>query len=158
MNSTIAALEWITKIITKHNIPYQIAGGLAVRAYGSTRPLHDIDIDIPEDDFSKILVDVSEYVKVSPMWYKDETWDIYLMSLSYNGQEIDICGAYQLKMRNKLNSKWESIHTDFEKVSYIDFEGLNLPVISRDELIAYKKLLGRPVDILDVDWLEKQSI
>lgn len=157
MNQIHAALEWITRIISKHNIPYQIAGGLAVRAYGSTRPLQDIDIDISEVDFEKILEDVSEYATFGPAWYKDEVWNIYLMTLNYHGQDIDICGAHQLKVYNKLNGKWERIHTNFSRVAYINIEGLSLPVIARDELIAYKRMLARPIDILDVNWLEKHT-
>lgn len=155
MNASESALVWITDIIKKHHIPYQIAGGLAVRAYGSTRPLMDIDIDIPEDDFDKILEDVREHITFGPDWFKSDTWQLYLMTLNYQGQEIDICGAYRTKIYNKLCGTWDKIITDFSKVTYIEFEGLKLPVIPRDELIAYKKILARPVDWLDLAYLEQ---
>lgn len=48
---TINALKWIIKILNSKNIPYQISGGFAAKMYGSIRPLNDIDIDIPEDNF-----------------------------------------------------------------------------------------------------------
>lgn len=53
MNKVKEALSWITNLLQKYNIPFQIAGGLAAQAYGSNRKLHDIDIDIPEIDFQK---------------------------------------------------------------------------------------------------------
>jgi len=155
MNASKSALEWITGIIKKHNIPYQIAGGLAVRAYGSTRPLMDIDIDIPEDDFDKILEDVREFITFGPDRFNDEIWSLYLMTLNYHGQEIDICGAHRSKIYNRLCGSWDNIITDFSKVNYIEINGLQLPVIPREELIAYKKVLTRPVDWLDLAYLEQ---
>lgn len=150
-----SALEWITDIIKKHDIPYQIAGGLAVRAYGSTRPLQDIDIDIPESDFVKIIDDVRDHITFGPDRFKSDVWDLYLMTLEYNGQEIDISGAHQAKILDKARCIWETISTDFSKVTYLNIDGLMLPVISRDELIRYKKILARPVDLLDLAYLEK---
>lgn len=157
MISVSTPLEWITKILTKHKIPYQIAGGLAVRAYGSTRPLQDIDIDIPEEDFDKIIEDVREYITFGPDRFNDETWSLYLMTLNYRGQDIDICGAYKTRIYNKLCGTWDKIITNLSRVTYLDIDGLTLPVIPRDELIAYKKVLARPVDWLDLVYLEKQS-
>jgi hypothetical protein len=78
LNDSHLALQWITNIIKKHNIPYQIAGGLAVRAYGSTRHLMDIDIDIPEQDFKNIIDDVRDFIAFGPDRFKSDTWDLYL--------------------------------------------------------------------------------
>ena len=96
----------------------------------------DIDIDIPEDDVDKIIEDVSEFITFGPDRFKSDTWDFSLMTLNYNGQEIDICGAYKSKIYNRLCNTWDKIITDFSNVIYIDINGLILPVIPRDELIA----------------------
>jgi hypothetical protein len=156
-NTAHAALMWITNIISKHNISYQIAGGLAARAYGSTRPLIDIDIDIPKEGFNKIIDEVRAFITFGPTQYKDETWDIYLMTLNYNGQEIDISDANSFKIYNKLRGAWNEFHTDFSKVSYIDIYGSSQPVIPRDELITYKRILARLVDQLDLAFLEQSK-
>ena len=154
MNNTKEALSWITNIIQQHNIPFQIAGGLAMQAYGSTRELHDIDIDIPEEDFKKIKDEISSFIVLGPDYFKDDSWDLFLMTLDYHGQEIDLSGSNGTKIHNKENNTWEHIITDFSKVNDIKVYGINLPIIGCKELMAYKKVLARPVDLLDVEYLE----
>jgi hypothetical protein len=51
----------------------------------------------------------------------------------------------------------EEIVTDFSKVSFIKIYGLKLPIIEYEDLIAYKKTLSRPVDLVDVKYLEQKS-
>lgn len=156
MNNVREALSWIIDIIQKHNIPFQIAGGLAAKAYGSTRKLWDIDIDISETDFCKIKNDVKPSITFGPSQFKNKSWDLFLMTLNYQGQEIDISGAYYTKIYNSKNNSWERIATDFSKVNNIEIYGLILPIIACEELIAYKKILSRPVDLLDVEYLERK--
>jgi hypothetical protein len=154
MNNTKEALTWIINLIKKYNIPFQIAGGLAVQAYGSTRKLMDIDIDIPEEDFKKIRKEIESFIIFGPEQFKDENWKIFLITLNYQGQEIDIGGAYKTKIYDKKTKCWKRIVTDYSKVEYKNIYGLILPVIGRKELIAYKKILARPVDLLDIEYLE----
>ncbi len=49
-----AALGWILRVFKKHGVPYQVCGGFAAHLYGATRPINDIDIDIPRDAFQMI--------------------------------------------------------------------------------------------------------
>jgi hypothetical protein len=60
------ALRWIIDILYAQKVQYQLAGGLAARLYGAERPLNDIDIDVYEEDFEKILPFVREYVVYGP--------------------------------------------------------------------------------------------
>ena len=153
--TTRVALIWITDILIRHHIPFQITGGLAVQAYGSTRELADIDIEIPEDDFIKIRDDVASYITFGPENHKSELWDLFLITLNYNGQEIDISGAYHTKIFNKIDNCWVCLNVDLAKANYIDIDGLILPVIPCAELIAYKEILSRPVDVLDLIHLKQ---
>jgi len=154
MKDTQTALRWITDILKKHHVPFQIAGGLAAIAYGSTRELEDIDIDIPEEKFSIIKDEVESFITFGPAQFKSDSWDLLLMTLNYHGQDIDLSGAHTTKIYDKQNRKWKKLITDFSKVNFINLYGVDLPVIPREELIAYKTALARPVDLLDVKQLE----
>ena len=156
--NTREALVWITDILMRHQISFQITGGLAVQVYGSTRELADVDIEIPEDDFAKIRDEVASYITFGPGQHKSELWDLFLMTLNYQGQEIDISGAHHTKIFSKTDNCWVTLNVDLSKVAYVDIDGLNLPVIPRDDLIAYKKILARPVDLLDVAHLENSKL
>ena len=105
---------WKHEILKQHfdglsdylrNIKYlfKSRGGFAARAYGVQRELHDIDFDIPEADFEKILPEVRPYIIHGPTQYKDDHWDLILLTLSYGGQRIDISGAYDAKSLTKLH-------------------------------------------------------
>lgn len=118
MKNPQAALLWITQLLTQLEIPYQIAGGLAARAYGATREL--VDIDIPQVGFNKICDSVKEYIIHGPSQYQDDQWDLHVMNLLYHGQEIDLASTDNLKIFNALTSKWELLITDLSKACLID--------------------------------------
>lgn len=60
MRKTKEACIWIMNILNKNKIPYRIEGGFAAKIYGSKRTLADIDIDIPDKCFKKILPSVEK--------------------------------------------------------------------------------------------------
>lgn len=101
MQRAKAALIWITDILKKHEISFQIAGGLAARVYGSTRPLEDIDIDMPEEAFDIIKNDVSDFIIYGPEQFKSDQWDLLLITLNYHSQLIDLGGAYRSRIFNE---------------------------------------------------------
>ncbi|WP_319018089.1 hypothetical protein [Gallaecimonas mangrovi] len=41
------ALNWLTALLARQQLPYQIVGGLAAHLYGGSRPVADIDLYIP---------------------------------------------------------------------------------------------------------------
>jgi len=141
MRNTEAALKWIVGLLNKYQIPFQITGGFAGKIYGSERPLNDIDIDIPDKDFSKILEDVREFIIYGPAHFIDERWDCELMTLKFDGQEIDISGATEMKICDARTGEWKQMPTDFTKSVQKEIYGLTVPVISPKDLIIYKSML-----------------
>ncbi len=138
---SLPALEWILGVFKKHGVAYQVCGGFAAHLYGATRPVNDIDIDIPRDAFDKILPDVKEYVTYGPSHYTDERWDIYEMMLSYHGQEIDLT-APECKIFNDTAGAWEEYNADLAQAQHVQYAGTEVSVCPRQKLIEYKKLLS----------------
>lgn len=137
------ALFWIIGILNKHNISYVISGGFSSYLYGSQRPINDIDIDIKNNDMSLIINEAKEYITYSHQRYKNKKWDLDLITLNYNGQEIDISGGTDLKLYDDYLQKWLDVPTDFTKVRKIIFDGLELNVIEPKNLLDYKLILDQ---------------
>jgi predicted nucleic-acid-binding Zn-ribbon protein len=151
---TESALKWIVSILNKHNIPFQIGGGFAARMYGVERELADIDIAVPTDRLNEILSEVKDYITYDLKRYLDEKWDCIGMTINYEGQEIDFAGAQGKKIFDEINKKWVSLENDFSDNEYKEVYGLIIPLLPKEKLIAYKSILKREVDLLDVKELK----
>jgi hypothetical protein len=145
------ALRWVVSVLEATNTPFQISGGFAARLYGSTRELADIDIDIPDEGFDKILPDVSPYVVFGPEQYVDEHWNLKLMILTYRGQVIDVAGEARIFDQNK--QEWAVQKTNFADSNPCTIYGVTIPVIKKEALIVYKSKLLREVDREDIEFL-----
>jgi len=141
MRNTKKSFLWIVSILKRHQIPFVILGGLAARIYGSPRPLNDIDIDIPVKYFEVILKDIKPYIIYGPDHYIDAAWDEQVITLNYEGQEIDIGGGDTVKIYDAKTGEWRDMPTDFENVERKEVFGLVVPVISREHLVEYKSML-----------------
>lgn len=157
-DKTINALHWIIEILNKNKIDYQISGGFAGRIFGSKRELHDIDIDISKKDFNKILPEISDYIIYGPNHYIDAKWNLELITLNYNGQEIDISDSDNVLISNKERTKWISFLTDFSKTLEIDLNGINIKVINPNDFMEYKKELDGEHQIEDIEAVKNYLI
>lgn len=140
--NTEEALRWIAGILEKYKIPFQITGGLAAKIYGSARPLNDIDIDISDSGFDKIFDDVKEYIIYGPAHYVDERWDCKLLTLKFAGLDIDISGGESMRICDVRTGEWKNMPTDFSQSVQKEVFGVDVPVISPKDLVAYKYMLA----------------
>ena len=157
MNKIASALEWISKILNKHQIPWQLTGGLAAHAYGSTRPINDIDIDIPEDRFAEILDEVKPYITDAPCRIDNPVLDVYAMTLEYQGQEVDIGGAYETRVKDLKTGIWHTVKVDLDNVEQKNVFGVEVPVVNKQDLITYKQWLAVPGNHQEQDIKEIQN-
>jgi len=157
MHKAKQALIWITNILKKHTISFQITGGLAAIVYGANRPLADIDIDISDNQFDSIIDDVKSYIIFGPKRFKNDKWDLMLMTLNYHGQEIDLSGADSTHIFNEVRHEWILLNEDLMKVSQKKVFDLDLPVIPLPNLFYYKKILAREVDLIDIKQIESKK-
>lgn len=145
------ALRWIINILTQHAVPYQIAGGLAAQCYGAIRPLNDIDIDIPEECFAKLVEPLKDFIVDGPARFQSDEWDLLLMTLNYQGVAIDLGGAYQTLIFNKQKQQWVNVKTNLNTAVKMNVAGISANIVCRDDLLAYKKDLARDVDLIDIN-------
>jgi len=159
--SVLKPLRWIIGILNRHQIPFQVTGGLAARLYGGTRPLGDIDLDIPEDRFDEILSEVKPYLTFGPAIHTDENWKVYLITLNYEGQDIDLGGAYQTQIFDPSQEQWVDSAANLGNVRIVRVSDLEIPVVDAMDFITYKGKLNRAMDTEDIDavknWLKLHS-
>jgi hypothetical protein len=148
------ALRWIVSLLNQYIIPYQICGGLAARAYGATRPLVDIDIYAALQDsphFQEFIDDIQPYV--IRVWgpHLSASWDIIYLALNYLGMYIEIAETTTTpRFYNHRDARWEDQYIDFVASTPMSIYGVDAMIMPRDELLAYKAMLNRDVDHIDI--------
>ena len=154
MRNTKAAFLWIVNILKRHKVPYQITGGFAAKIYGVKRELADIDIEVPEekydDAFDNLRKDVKPFIVFGPKRYKKEGFNVFLMTLKYKGQLIDICGTHTDMLFDKRKRKMIKTPVYLKKYSKKQVFGQKIKVVTKKELVAYKSKLQRRVDKIDI--------
>jgi hypothetical protein len=149
------AFVWIIGILHQLNTPFQISGGLAARAYGSTRELNDIDIEVEDQSIAKIAPLMEQYITYGPARYQDENFDLLMVSLNYEGQDIDISGCDTDKIFNQGTQAWEACGNTLAMAVSTEIFGITVPVISRAALIDYKGKIQRETDLEDVRAMQR---
>lgn len=148
------ALSWIVSLLNRYSIPYQICGGLAAKAYGASRPLVDIDIYAVLQDsphFQQFMDEVQPSITRAFGPHLSASWDILYMALNYQGMYIEIAeSTTNPRFYNHRDGRWEEQRIDFAASTLIDLYGVEAAIMPKDELIAYKSMLVREVDHLDI--------
>lgn len=144
------ALRWIVELLKARDVPFQVVGGLAARAYGATRRLVDIDLYIPVAHIPTVLEAAQPFVTRQPRHHCDEHWDLVFMRLEYGGQPIEIGVADDAKYRDTRHGRWHDAAVDFAASEQLMVLGMEVPVMPREQLLVYKRRLDRPVDRADL--------
>lgn len=73
-----------------------------------------------------------------------------LCEISYHGQQIEIGGSADLKIRDCATGAWHLQTISFDASVPMSVLGCDVAVMPADQLIAYKRILGRDVDLQDI--------
>ena len=153
--NTTKALKWIVEMLNEMKIPFQIGGGLAAIIYGVNRPLADIDIALPNKYLPELYEKVKDHITHDLREYKDEKWSATGMTIKYEDQVIDFVGAQGKKIFDEKTSSWINLENDFSKSEFHEIAGIRVPVVPRNYLVSYKKILLRDVDLEDLKGLKE---
>lgn len=151
----VAALAWIKQILEAHQVPYQIVGGLAATIHGGQRPVADIDMYMPPQAADKIMPAINAYISKPLKHYREGQWDLEYCQLIYKQQKIEIGLSPGTKIYNPAEQVWLNVKTDYQQSVQGKYQNIEVPTIPVQQLIAYKKLLGREVDLIDITELSK---
>jgi predicted nucleotidyltransferase len=143
MNKT--GLSKILKIFRRLNIPFVLAGGHAVAAWGVVRTTRDIDllVEVSKGSVSKLVSELRQAGFKAALRRGDEgdpvQGVIRIESLDSSASEtVDIILGIR-RMPPGL----------FARASILDFLNIRVPVISPEDLIVLKLLAGGPIDLED---------
>jgi len=151
------ALNWLKGLLESENIEYQIVGGLAATIHGGRREIADIDLYIQNSDVNKILARVAQHVSKPLTHYSEYGWDLEYFQLVYRNQKIEIGLAQNTKIQSSLDGLWYQLKIDFSKSVVKNYQGIELQVIPVHQLVEYKRILGRKVDLIDIQQLASST-
>jgi len=141
LRSLIAALD-------QHEIDYALCGGIALAIYDRPRATVDIDLLIAADSLDEVVevANALEYtVRGLDMSFANDMIEIRRVS------KIDQETGFVLSLELLLVTP--TIQQIWDSRVRANWEGGKLSVVSREGLIALKKLSGRPQDLADISTL-----
>lgn len=144
------AAQWIVGLLRDRNIPFQICGGLAAKGYGAERELNDIDLFVPGGHFAAVVQAGQAYISKPATHYCEEGWDLTYVQFKYEGIKVEVGNANGSQIFDAASQAWVPLNIDFARYETVNLLGLELPVMLKDDLIRYKSVLSRPVDIDDI--------
>jgi len=148
------ALNWIISFLESREIPYLICGGLAAKAYGSQRPLHDIDLYVADRNYEAVAEFGHKYITYGPERLTDHNWNVEYVQFKYMGQKIEVGSSKDIQIFDAIKHEWHQEELDFEKYTEIDILGKSVRVMEKQTLIDYKRKLNREIDIADIEQIE----
>ena len=144
------AAQWIVELLRDQNIPFLICGGLAAKGYGSERALNDIDLFVPGECFSTVAEAGQEFVSKAAAHRQEEGWNLTYVQFKYEGIKVEVGNADGPQIFDVGKADWVPLEIDFSRYAIVRLLGIDLPLMLKDDLIAYKSALSRPVDIEDI--------
>ncbi|MFQ5616459.1 MAG: DUF6036 family nucleotidyltransferase [Anaerolineales bacterium] len=136
----------LLKLFSDNNVRYLIIGGYAVIQYAEPRYTKDLDLWISTDTTNAASVYAALRTFGAPLaglTEDDFSEEGYFYQIGVPPMRVDILmGIPGLKFDKAWNRRGE-----------IDFDGLLVSFISKEDLIAAKRASGRPQDLIDADTL-----
>jgi hypothetical protein len=140
----------LLKLFNEYGVRYLVIDGYAVIHYAEPRFTKDLDLWISTDTTNALAVYnalKSFGTPLAGMTEADFSVEGYFYQMGVPPIRVDI-------MMDIPGIDFES---SWQNRNEIDFDGLNIPFISKQDLIVSKKASGRPQDLIDADLLEQSK-
>jgi len=139
----------LLKLFNDNRVRYLIIGGYAVVQYAEPRYTRDLDVWISTDrtNAQAVYRALKEFgAPLANLTEADFAEEGYYYQMGVPPVRVDLLmGIPGIEFEDAWKKKVE-----------IDFDGLMVTFISREDLIIAKRASGRPQDMMDADALEKK--
>ena len=136
----------LLNLFNANNVKYLVIGGYALIQYAEPRYTKDLDIwiSVDQENATAVFKALKEFgAPLAEMTEVDFSQEGYFYQMGLPPMRVDILmGIPGLTFDNAWQHRVE-----------VDFDGLLVKFISREDLITSKKASGRPQDLIDADLL-----
>lgn len=150
MIDIVDELRAIVAKLEEHNIDYALCGGMALAVYARPRMTIDIDLLIEEKSLSSVLAlaaSLDYKIRGKDMTFANGAVEIRRVS-KIDADAGDLLSLDLLLVTPETRMAWNSRIES-------EWEGGKLSVVSREGLIALKRLRGSGQDLDDIKALEE---
>jgi predicted nucleotidyltransferase len=138
----------LLQIFNDQNVKYLVIGGYAVVQYAEPRFTKDLDVLISTDiaNAEAVYNSLREFgAPLTGLTSKDFSEEGFFFQIGVSPIRVDVLmGIPGVDFEDCWNRRVE-----------VDFDGLNVIFISKNDLIISKRAAGRPQDLIDADLLSE---
>lgn len=139
----------LLRIFNDYNVKYLVIGGYAVVQYAEPRFTKDLDVMIStnSENAKAVFNALKEFgAPLAGLTHKDFSEEGFFFQMGVPPVRVDILmGVPGVQFDQCWKRRVE-----------VDFDGLKVLFISKQDLIASKRAAGRPQDLIDIDLLAKE--
>ena len=135
---------------SEENVEYLLVGAYALAVHGQVRATGDIDLWV------KVCRDNAERVMAALARFDAPLHEVEARNFETPGVEFQIGVAPR---RIDILTSIDAVDFDaaWPERREVDVAGLKVPVIGRRHLLQNKRATGRPKDLADAAWLEREG-
>ena len=152
----------LSQSLNKHEVKYMFVGGVAISFYGSARPSSnlpkDIDYDIDvwylatNENFIKLIKSIAE---VSPELEDELEKIVFDPTRTFIKFNLD---RFNFDFLPNLVAFYRKDFKEcFSKKEIGEIDGVQINIISKEDLLLDKEKLGRDKDLADIENLQRNS-
>lgn len=152
----------VLKALNETGVRYVLVGGVAVNMHGVPRMTYDLDllVDLEDENLEKLVALLNE-------WGFKPRIPVAIENLASQEKRQEWVTEKHMKAFNVFNDQWALSEIDIlidSPVSYASASehatpmrlgGVDVPLISIDDLVVMKKGTGRAQDEADIRYLER---
>jgi hypothetical protein len=136
----------LLRIFNANKVKYLVIGGYALIQYGEPRYTKDLDlwVSTTTENASAVYRSLREFgAPLTDLTVEDFSEEGYFYQMGVAPVRVDILMGIP---GGDFEQAWKSRNE-------VDFDGLIVPFISKQNLIEVKQASGRPQDLIDIDHL-----